>query len=85
MRIALNKELLTLGMDLGKVKAEIKRLQNIEEAWKVWQEKTDWVQRDSTTFELGLHRADVMHLRIDRLREENARLRKSLQTGDSNG
>jgi hypothetical protein len=37
-----------------------------------WLDKTEWVQKELNTFpvsSLGMHRADVMRLEIDRLRE----------------
>jgi hypothetical protein len=41
---------------------ELERLQNIERAYKTWQEKTEWIQaRDEWPFEtIGKHRADII-------------------------
>jgi hypothetical protein len=41
---------------------ELERLQNIERAYKTWQEKTEWIQtRNEWPFEtIGKHRADII-------------------------
>lgn len=41
---------------------ELERLQNIERAYKTWQEKTEWVaQQNEWPFEtVGKHRADII-------------------------
>lgn len=46
---------------------EIRRLSAVEDAWTVWQQKTEWVQESAQPHELGLHRADVLRGRIDTL------------------
>jgi hypothetical protein len=46
--------------------------EDVQICWKQWLEKTDWVQEQIDTFpphaSLGMHRADVMRLEIERLR-----------------
>jgi len=41
---------------------ELERLQNIERAYKTWQEKTEWIQaRNEWPFAtIGKHRADII-------------------------
>lgn len=46
---------------------KIDRLEMIESSWLEFMEKTEWVQKSSEPGELGLHRADVLKSRIDRL------------------
>lgn len=46
---------------------ELHRLYQVEDAWNIWQEKTDWVQETAKAGELGMHRADVLRKRIDEL------------------
>jgi hypothetical protein len=36
-------------------------------ALDLWIKKTDWVQESATPAELGMHRADVLRIRIERL------------------
>lgn len=45
------------------LKAENERLQQFEAAYKEWSDKTDWVQETVQGYELGMHRADVLHKR----------------------
>jgi hypothetical protein len=47
--------------------AELRRLHQQELALKEWLDKTEWVQETSEAHELGMHRADVLAQRIDRL------------------
>ena len=62
--------------------AENERLKQFEDAYTVWIEKTEWVQATGKAIELGLHRADVLRLRIDRLQVEVEALRTCLtETG----
>lgn len=41
-----------------------------KEAYDVWQDKTEWVQETAQPRELGLHRADVLKMRIESIRAE---------------
>lgn len=45
------------------LKAENERLQKFEAAYTEWSDKTDWVQETIQGYELGMHRADVLHKR----------------------
>ena len=65
------------GADADKViiqyhEATIRRLQaeidKLNSALKAWHDKTDWVQETAQPLELGMHRADVLKQRIERLR-----------------
>jgi ATP-dependent exoDNAse (exonuclease V) beta subunit len=57
-----------------KAAAELRRLNQHELANNVWNRKTKWVQDTVQPHELGMHRADVLLQRIDRMEEVNARL-----------
>ena len=54
-------------------------LQWQELAAKQWLDKTDWVQKTAEANELGMHRADVLRHRIERLKAENAELLDALR------
>ncbi len=47
-------------------------------ALTVWFEKTHWVQQSCAPHELGMHRADVLKSRIEKLQKENALLKQML-------
>ena len=54
---------------------ELERLQNIERAYKIWQEKTDWIteKRINWPFEIaGKHRADIIKELIEDLLKNEA-------------
>jgi hypothetical protein len=53
---------------------ELRRLAQVETAWREWLDKTEWVQTSSNAGELGMHRADVLRQRIENLEAENLRL-----------
>jgi hypothetical protein len=59
--------------------AELRRLHEYELAYKTWNEKTQWVQDTLQPGELGLHRADGMKRRIERLHSVNAELLEALR------
>ena len=59
--------------------AELRRLHQHELANNLWHEKTEWVQRTVQPSELGMHRADVLKQRIDRLHAVNADLLEALK------
>jgi len=68
------------GFDaLSAVTAERDRLQQFEDAYNEWHEKTEWVQETAKPRELGKHRADVLKERIDQLRAEADLLRKDAE------
>lgn len=46
---------------------ELRRLHQHELALKEWLDKTEWVQETHEAYELGMHRADALKRRIDRL------------------
>ena len=58
---------------------ELRRLHQHELANELWHKKTEWVQNSYTTAELGLHRADVIKQRIDRLHSLNQELVEALE------
>ena len=60
--------------DLDEVAAELRRLDRHELALGQWLEKTQWVQDNMQPGELGMHRADGLKQRIDRLTEVNQEL-----------
>ena len=49
--------------------AEIERLKANAEAINEWLQKTEWVQDSAEVSELGMHRADVLKQRIERLHQ----------------
>jgi len=59
--------------------AELRRLHQHELANQVWHEKTEWVQQTAQPSELGMHRADVLRQRIDRLHAVNEELLGALK------
>ena len=74
------------GADADKViiqyhEATIKRLQAqidmLNRALNAWHEKTDWMQETAQPMELGMHRADVLKQRIERLKASIALDKKS--------
>lgn len=50
-------------VERDQLKAENERLQQFEAAYTEWSDKTDWVQETVQGYELGMHRADVLHKR----------------------
>lgn len=63
--------------ELRSLHERTRELERYKKAWEEWQEKTDWVQATSRPKELGMHRADVLKLRIQELESEaehNARI-----------
>lgn len=61
---------------LAAVDAELER---IKPAWEEWQKKTEWVQKTCQPKELGLHRADVLKMRIGNLQAELERVTNCLK------
>jgi len=57
--------------------AELRRLHEFKLAHKEWVAKTDWMK--AAPFELGMHKADVLKQRIDRLHEVNKELLEALK------
>lgn len=53
---------------------ELRRLHQYEIAYEIWSDKTHWVQETCESHELGMHRADVLKQRIDRLQQVNQEL-----------
>jgi len=67
--------------NLEEAAAELRRLSSVERAYDAlalayneWTEKTQWVQETKQTRELGMHRADVLKQRIERLYAANLKL-----------
>lgn len=83
LRIADRLDLYTTGdkhqRDAEDAAAELRRLHMHEVALAEWLEKTRWVQDTAQPGELGVHRADVLRQRIDRLATINAQLLKVLE------
>ena len=52
---------------LDRVAAELRRLHRYEMAHTEWVKKTKWVQDTAQPNELGMHRADVIKQRFDKL------------------
>jgi len=65
--------------ELRRLHAENERLHRHELAAEQWIDKTDWVQKTSQPEEIGMHRADVLKQRIERLHAENAELLEALK------
>lgn len=51
---------------------ELHKHYQIAEAWEIWQEKTEWVQKTAQPGELGMHRADVLKARNEKLEKWKA-------------
>lgn len=66
-------DILEAGIKLAQVSGSDEGL-----AIKEWFDKTDWMKGTYEPKELGLHRADVLKQRVDRLQSENERLRQAL-------
>lgn len=70
--------------ELEPLAKEIERLKGFETAYKIWSEKTDWVQNEMERSEktlgpiLGMHRADVMTKTIESQEREIIRLESDL-------
>jgi hypothetical protein len=58
---------------------ELRRLDKQELASNIWLEKTEWVQETAQPQELGMHRADVLRQRIERLSALNGELLEALK------
>jgi hypothetical protein len=62
-----------------KAAAELRRLHQFERGYNEWTEKTQWVQETKQTYELGMHRADVLKQRIEKLETVNQKLLEALK------
>ena len=60
--------------------AEMRRLYQVEFALKEWISKTEWIQKTAQPLELGLHYADAIKLRLDRLHAQRTNLLETLQS-----
>jgi hypothetical protein len=76
--------------NLEEAAAELRRLSSVERAYDAlalaydeWTEKTQWVQDTKQTHELGMHRADVLKQRIERLKSEKAELLELLRQSEA--
>jgi predicted ATPase len=61
------------------IASELRRLHQFERGYNEWTEKTQWVQDTKQTHELGMHRADVLKQRIERLETVNQELLAALK------
>lgn len=68
-----------LTLSCNDAAAELRRLHQQELAANEWIKKTDWVQGTAQTDELGMHRADVLKQRIDRLHQVKQELLEALK------
>lgn len=64
------------GNTAVKAAAELRRLHQVEIAFREWIDKTAWVQHSAAPGDLGKHRADVLRGRIDHLHAEIEQLRE---------
>lgn len=64
--------------EIAELRAEVERLRRFELANNLWHEKTEWVQETARPQELGMHRADVLKRRIEKLEAEVERLREEI-------
>lgn len=65
--------------DIEQATAELHRLHRYEQAYNEWSKKTEWVQETVQPRELGMHRADVLKQRVERLHKVNAELLEALK------
>lgn len=56
----------------------LQRIAELEHQLKEWLDKTEWVQESAKAGEFGMHRADVLALRIAKLELENKQLKKEV-------
>ena len=59
--------------------AELRRLHEYEIGYEEWSDKTNWMVSTYQINELGMHRADILKKRIDRLNEVNQALVEALE------
>lgn len=64
---------------ISELESDNERLKRIEFAWNEWQDKTEWVQKTAKPSELGMHRADVLRLRIERAGSQRDKLLAELK------
>lgn len=66
----------------GECRNEVEWLKQFETAYRIWQDKTEWVQEktDWSFPALGMHRADVMRKEIDRLKQTISSIRTKLES-----
>ena len=69
---------LNLEPRLADAAEELRRLHLHELALQDWLDKTDWVQETAQAGELGMHRADVLKKRIEKLEAINQELLEAL-------
>ena len=63
----------------AKTADDLRRLHLHELALQDWLDKTDWVQETAQVGELGMHRADVLTKRIEKLEASNQELLAALK------
>ena len=64
----------------SEVAAELRRLHQHVLALQDWLDKTNWVQESAQAGELGMHRADVLRKRIEKLESVNQELLGALKS-----
>ena len=69
--------------DQKETAAELRRLHLHEVALREWSDKTEWAQKTCKPQELGMHRADALKQRIDRLESANQELLDALRAYQS--
>ena len=57
----------------------LQRTAELERQLEKWLDKTDWVQESAKAGEFGVHRADIITLRIAKLEQENKQLKKEVE------
>lgn len=71
---ALEQGTFLLSRERDATAAELRRLHQHELSNDLWHTKTAWVQESARPEELGMHRADCLRRRIERLHAENIKL-----------
>ena len=69
--------------ELVELRSTIEALRAEVEKWEVpcreWMDKTEWVQQTAKVGELGMHRADVLRLRLEQAEARAERLAEALR------
>ena len=66
-------------VDFAEAADELRRLHRHELVLQDWLDKTNWVQETAQVGELGMHRADVLKKRIEKLEASNQELLEALK------
>jgi hypothetical protein len=68
-----------LSVERDATAAELRRLHQCEIALRVFMKKTQWVQDVPQSGELGMHYADILRVRIEKLERVNTELLEALR------